>query len=424
MPLWTRVGRNLARRKTRTLAVALIVGVSLGLFLVLSEISNGIEANTAAAKAAVQDIVTVQSASSSSGGGGFSRPTPITTNILPQIERTPDVVSVQRIVISTNGTGGANGSFSGGPGNFENITMYEGIDITSNGTLELFGGFGGGAALTMVSGSALTPSDENQLVAIVGQSYATQHDLQVNSHIDINGSLFGVIGIYSSGGGGFGGRTIIMPYPAASNALGVSGPDLIYVTVNSAGNVDNVVTNLTTTLGSGYSVSALGSFNGGAFQSSLDSILSSTQIEQYVVLAAGAGVMALVMILVTSQRTREVGLLKAFGFKNGQILSQLLAESVAWSLLGLPIGLLVSFWIGPSVANAIAGSSAPQGFGGRGFRGGGGIFGHLLGSVSFSVTPEVVLTGVLVTIGFGVVGACYPILRALRLRPSEALRHE
>jgi ABC-type antimicrobial peptide transport system permease subunit len=47
-----------------------------------------------------------------------------------------------------------------------------------------------------------------------------------------------------------------------------------------------------------------------------------------------------------------------------------------------------------------------------------------VGRVSFSITPELLVLGVGVTVVFGVVGALYPILRAVRLRPAEALRHE
>jgi ABC-type antimicrobial peptide transport system permease subunit len=43
-------------------------------------------------------------------------------------------------------------------------------------------------------------------------------------------------------------------------------------------------------------------------------------------------------------------------------------------------------------------------------------------SANFAITPEVLLFGVVVTIGIGLAGSAVPILRASRLRPAEALR--
>jgi len=71
----------------------------------------------------------------------------------------------------------------------------------------------------------------------------------------------------------------------------------------------------------------------------------------------------------------------------------------------------------------VAQQAIPSGGSGRFFRGG-GFASRLIGNLSFSITPEVLLLGVLVTFAFGIVGSLYPIVRALRLKPAEAVRHE
>lgn len=431
-----RVVRNVTRRKFRTIGVALIVGLTLGVFLILSTISGGIQNNINAAKAAVQDIVTVEQPSAGGGGPGGGRgpfsSTPLPESAVGVATNTPDVAFVQRILINiTVPAGCGSGGGSGGYQCFANATTYEGIDVNTSAGVEMFSGFGAGTSPNIVEGTEMTPQEEDQDVAIVGQSFATTYNLvpgQQNDLFNIGSTQFRCVGVYSTGR--FGGNGVIMPFPAASQALGISGPTLLYVTVNNAANVNSVVAELQAEYNGAYEVTPLNSFNGGTFESAIDSVVSSAQFEEYTALAVGAGVMVLVMILVTMNRTREIGLLKAFGFPNRLIFSQLLAESMLWSVIGLPVGLAVSYWLGPFVAQSIAGSAAQSAFGGRSFGGGGGggfasgFANRLLGSVNFGITWQVLALGALVTLGFGVIGAAYPILRAIRLQPAEALRNE
>jgi putative ABC transport system permease protein len=409
--------RNTARSKLRTVGLIAVVSVSLGMFLIFSQIGTSINTNIADAQNAVHDVVTVQLAGSS---GFFGASGHITANILPTVQDTSGVATVQRIVLDSPGftPGGNFGGGGGGGGNFHNFTLYEGIDTTS--PISLFGGFGGGATLTITEGRTLIPGDENDMVAIVGETYASDHAVTVGTPIDVNGTTVTVVGVFSTGG--FGGQNVILPYPAAQTALNVTGPNLLYVTINGTADESTVIGTLQSSLGGSYSVTTPGQGAGTGFADSVNSILQSSQLEEYAALAVGAIVMVLVMVLVTSQRMREIGLLKAFGFSNPRILTQLLTESILISLVGLPIAIGLSFWLGPTIAQGVL-ASGSGGFGGGRF--GGGFVGRfLLGSINFLPTSQVVLLGFVVTLGFGVIGAAYPIVRALRLRPSEILRHE
>jgi ABC-type antimicrobial peptide transport system permease subunit len=418
MSVATRVLRNVVRGRARTIGVAFAVGVAISAFLILSQINTGVSANVAAAQAAVQDIVTVQAAGSSE----FSLSGHINGSIVPTVRATPHVVSVQRILLETPGFTPGNqsgaGGFRGG-GGAPNFTLYEGIDTTS--AITSFGGFAGASTLSVVAGRMLNGSDEGKEVAIVGQQYASDHNVIPGSTISVNGTAIQVVGVFNTGTT-FGNRNVILPYPAAQTTFDATGPNLLYLNVDSPDDVSLVVSYLRTTLGSNYDVSAPSEESGGEFASDIASILSSTQFEAEAALGVGAAIMIIVMALVTAQRTREIGVLKAFGFSNGKILTQLVTEGLVLSVLGLPIGLVATVWVGPSVAQMVAGSAAGGGYGGRGF--GGGFASRLIGSVNFSLTPEVVVVAVAVTFAFGIVGSLYPIVRALRLRPAEALRRE
>lgn len=411
MSVVSRAVRNVVRARARSVGVAVAVGIALSAFLILSQIDLGVNSDLASARAAVADLIDIEPA----GGSGFFDPSAHLPNgLLPTIDKTPEVLSAQRILIESPGFSAGNGS--GGRGNF---SLYQGVD--TYGPISSFGGFGGGSSVTITLGRTLDAADENASVALVGTTYASDHNVIPGSTISVNGSAERVVGIFSTGSN-FGSRNIILPYPAAQSAFAASGPSLISVTVSSSADLDAVLSDLRNALGSNVAVTAPSQSTGGAFGSAVDSILSSTQFESYTALAIGAAVMVVVMALVTAQRTREIGLLKAFGFPNGRILSQLALEGLTLSLIGLPIGLVATVGLGPSVAQLVANSSsAPSGGGGRFF---GNFASRLIGGVSFSITPEILALGIAVTFAFGLIGSLYPILRALRLKPAEAVRRE
>ncbi len=114
-------------------------------------------------------------------------------------------------------------------------------------------------------------------------------------------------------------------------------------------------------------------------------------------LVGGIGIMNIMLVSVT-ERTREIGVRKAVGAKNRDILAQFLVESVLVSLTGGLIGI------------------------GLGVLGSQGIsrFGHVPSVVSFG--------WVMVAFGFaaavGVFFGIYPAMKAARLDPIQALRHD
>ena len=114
-------------------------------------------------------------------------------------------------------------------------------------------------------------------------------------------------------------------------------------------------------------------------------------------LVGGIGIMNIMLVTVT-ERFREIGIRKALGARDSDILLQFLTESVLLSLLGGTIGIVLS---------AIAS----------------GVIGQLAGfSAGLTITAVALAVGFSLFVGmvFGVI----PALRAARLMPAEALRTE
>ena len=115
-------------------------------------------------------------------------------------------------------------------------------------------------------------------------------------------------------------------------------------------------------------------------------------------LVVGGIVIMNIMLMVVTERTREIGLRKALGARRSDILAQMLTESVALSIFGGLVGTL----FGATIALVIS-SFTP---------------------VPSAVEPWSVVLGIVVTALVGLFFGLYPAMRAARLDPIEALRKE
>ncbi|HWA57128.1 MAG TPA: ABC transporter permease [Gemmatimonadales bacterium] len=117
----------------------------------------------------------------------------------------------------------------------------------------------------------------------------------------------------------------------------------------------------------------------------------------------GIGIMNVLLASVT-ERTREIGVRKAIGARSRDVLVQFLAESVAISGLGSGIGVVLGIAAAFAITAVVRMRTEAQ----------------LYAAFSGQSLLVVVTAALLVGVAFGI----YPALRASRLSPIDAIRHE
>ena len=122
-------------------------------------------------------------------------------------------------------------------------------------------------------------------------------------------------------------------------------------------------------------------------------------------LTAVVGSIALMntMMMSVYERTREIGVLRAVGWRRGMVLRQMVGEALLLTMtsgllgLGAAVGLIELIRAMPSL----------------------GIYREI-----FVIAPMVVAQGLIMCLVLGLAGGIYPAWRATRLSPVEALRYE
>ncbi len=125
--------------------------------------------------------------------------------------------------------------------------------------------------------------------------------------------------------------------------------------------------------------------------------ISATVIGFITLIGAAIGLMNIMLVSV-SERTREVGLIKAIGGKRKTVSRQFLVEAIIISVMGALFGIVLGIMVG-------------------------NLFSMVL-HTGFVVPWNWVIYGIVICSIVGLVAGLYPALKAGRLNPIEALRYE
>ena len=258
-----------------------------------------------------------------------------------------------------------------------------------------------------------TEVDRSQPVTIIGYDVADRLFGQVNpldKDIKIAGIPFRVVGVSEKKGSVFGNSQdnfAVIPLGAFQKLFGARQSLTLTVKPKSPDIMDAAKEDAILALRVSRRLKPKDRDNFGLFTS--DTILNFYHQATNGIFAVLVGVVALslvvggivimnIMLMVVTERTREIGLRKALGAKRRDIMSQVLTESVTLSTFGGMVGITLGFIAAQAIAR-------------------------------FSPLPAKlelwsVLLGIGITAGVGLFFGAYPAARAARLDPIEALRRE
>ena len=108
------------------------------------------------------------------------------------------------------------------------------------------------------------------------------------------------------------------------------------------------------------------------------------------------------MIMAVFERTRELGILRAIGWRGSRIMRVVVAEALLLCLVAAAVGTA----LGVLATRGVMLIEAVRGF------------------LEPTYTLDVFIRALVIAVGVALAGAVYPAYRAVRLSPMEALRHE
>ena len=267
-----------------------------------------------------------------------------------------------------------------------------------------------------------TDVDSGNHVAVIGPDLATtlfgSNINPINKTIRLKNISFRVVGVLAKGGtGAFGvdqGNIIIIPVTVAQKEiLGISYFSTLMVEANTNYDISFVTSRITFVLSHNHGITDPNKYDFNIeTQADILSILGSITSVLTFFLAAvasislvvgGIGIMNIMLVAVT-ERTREIGLRKAVGATNRDILEQFLIESVLLCFFGGLLGIVLGLIVVSGIYLLVTSLST------------------LAWSFAFPVSAVVLslVVSTLAGLAFGV----YPARKAARKNPIDALRYE
>ncbi len=313
--------------------------------------------------------------------------------------RGPATVTWQNKSVDTN--------FMGNDSGYEkvvNFSMREGQFMTQ--------GEADGSANVIVLGSTVADQLFGKDVNPVGQVVKVRSTSQTN----IGGIPLRVAGVINSRGTAFfqdQDDMVFLPLDIAQGQLlGIHYIRAISIKVDSAENVDRTINDVNTVLKQRHRIildedADFTIRNQATAIDLLKTITSAlslflTSMAAIALFVGGIGILN-IMLVTVAERTREIGLRKAVGATNGNILKQFILEAGILTSIGGLIGIVVGVIVSYLMAQLMQ---------------------YLGYDWSFVISLTSVVLAIGVSIMTGVVFGLYPSYKAAKLDPIEALRYE
>lgn len=471
---FTYLFRELQRRRRQALLTALGLAVGAGLVLTVTAASTGVQNAQATVLHSLYGVgtdVTVTTAEppmnpgslSKTGGSSSSKfmfspgKTPQHEDLLTETDglgvlSASSVATIARLSGVKAVAGGLTAMDSkvtipslsqmaanGGPP----ASATHGTTFTVDGVDPTHLGLGPFASAALSVGRTLRGVDAHANVAVIDSGYATANKLRVGSTVTIAYLAFKVVGIVDQPRGG-GGADVYIPL-ARAQALAatpqvpssIGKVDVVYVVAASGAAVPAVQREIAKLLPGATvtTASSLASDVTGSLASAASLITDLGRWLAGAVLVAAFVVASLLSASAVNRRVREIGTLKAFGWRTRRIVAQIMSESAVIGIVGAALGIAVGF-AGAALVEALTPSLAATVSSNPGSAPAENVSLNASGShtsiaqgaqhtvpvhLSVPISVETIGLAVLVALLGAIIAGSFGAWRAGRLRPAQAM---
>lgn len=363
---------NVLRRKARTFLTLLGISLGVAAIVALVSLSLGLEANALDIMGKVTGDITVMQE-------GQMFMSNLSIDVMDDIQNVNGVKLVAPTVLLTDLSKGFNN-----PG-----AEARGVDPDLE---ELFSS----SSWNIIDGRPIRSGDTHG--AMAGSVLADQLNLKVGQSIEYMGEKFKIVGILS-----FGNTLLDQAYYVHINtAREISGRsydyvNMIRVKVSKPGTEEEVAKRINLT------VPGVEARSSAAMSEQISEFLAIIEkvtwaISAVAAIVGGVGI-ANTMLMSVIERTKEIGVFKAVGWSNSDVMKIILIEGLILGLLGGILGIGLGY-----VAMFMVKDFVP-GFAGK-------------------ITIVLIAEALTFAISLGVIGGLYPAYRAAHLNPVTALKME
>lgn len=361
------VFNNVMHRPIRTVVSIVAVGVEVALVILIVGLSSGLLQETAKRIEGVGADIMLQPPSASVFLAFSGAPMPI--QIGNKLAGMKYVKAVAPVLLQFSSSGGAEVIYGIDPASFRAVS----------------GGF------VYLQGHGLEKPDD----VLVDDWAAKARHVKAGDTLHLLGHNFHIAGIVEHGKG----ARIFVLLHTLQNLVGASGKaSIFFMKLTNPDHTQAVMTQMRKMFPR-YQIRPVKEFLSMMTSTNLPGL--NTFIESMIALAVSIGFLVILLSMYTTviERTHDIGILKAIGASKAYIIRALLGESALICLLGIGVGIAMSY-----VSRVVFLSAFP--------------------TLSILITPGWILRAAAIALAGALLGATYPALLASRKDPIEALAYD
>ena len=417
--------KNIWRSRVRTLMVVVLIALPFFALLMMSSVEDAIDSQITRIKENVGTLIHIRPRGSLghvNQAGGLNRLLP--GNTVEEIKGIDHITKVEEYLIAIE------------PIANYYMTLHTGVKLGDKKRLESHGEVGDP---TIIKGRGFTADDMDKDVAILGKGYAGKVGIDIDNFTDetyfekevlrpgpgvlkeglrsIGGKPFRVVGVFSSGYN-FGDNQMFLPYETFKRHYGVEeGASKVYVTVDSVDNVSVVAGEIKQRLGG--VVDVITSKSGSRFISlALGTMKMIARVWVFITMGLMVLIILFSMLLVTDERYREIGTLKAMGGSTLDIAKLFITEAITLTFLGGVAGTALFRFMGSRIGESFFTSIFYVYIPGK--------YGESLVEnfvFRYNLSLSIIILLIIMSFIVGLLGSSYSIIKVRRMSPMEAIRY-